>query len=344
MRLRKCALIPILLVVLLAAGAAFSLWYRNRPSVRARRLVAELRETAVAAPTTQPASRFTNWLVKLGLMKPRGDRDQIIARLAAIGAPAVPLLIVVLKDEGASLSEQTDAIDALEAIGELAVPPLIRATHALPAPWMAACAIETIERRDGTALPHILHALDGNDDEVRCGAAYAVIYIYRAAKPAAPGLIRALNDDNRVLRHRAACALSRVDTPAAGRLAVPALVDALHTDKDPFIRYFAGMAFRDLGSAGEPAIPALVKALDDEDYNVGRQAVLALGELGPAAKHTLPDLLALFEKANSYVREAIVRVLYRWAGDNDQMWDLADRMNERVNENLAQEMTRPAEK
>jgi HEAT repeat protein len=151
------------------------------------------------------------------------------------------------------------------------------------------------------------------------------------AATAEPGLLDALEDDERVVRLEAARAAARVQLLSA----VAILRDWLD-DPDPDTRATAATALGDIGDAsardglvralsdatpevrraataavatlgGDAAVPALLGALDDPDARVRVGAVEALGRLGDA--RALVPLAGLVRDDAPDVREAAMRAL-----------------------------------
>lgn len=72
--------------------------------------------------------------------------------------------------------------------------------------------------------------------------------------------------------------------------AIPMLVELLQKEEFELIRPFVPRFLAALGPSGAPAVPVLIEALQDEDPMVRREAIEALGEIGPGARLALPAL------------------------------------------------------
>lgn len=84
--------------------------------------------------------------------------------------------------------------------------------------------------------------------------------------------------------------------------AIPDLVKALG-DTDPGIRAFAGVVAGCMRRPfAESLVPALTANLDDPHPMVRMSCVFGLGGIGPAANEVLPEIDALLEDPNEYVR------------------------------------------
>ncbi len=98
---------------------------------------------------------------------------------------------------------------------------------------------------------------------------------------AAPGLVRALEDDDKNVRFMATSALKVVSYhyPDISELvhgALPALIERLQKDPDSNVRYMATLALSLQRTFARPAVPVLVAALSDKDRRVRECATNAL--------------------------------------------------------------------
>ena len=124
--------------------------------------------------------------------------DRAVRQLVEMGEPAVPALILALKDPEARVRKA--AASALWGLGPKA--------H--------------------DAVPTLAEALADNGDGVRLGAVMALGSIGRDAAAAVPALARAVRDRDGNVRLWAAKALAKIGPPA--RAALPALTDAARYD------------------------------------------------------------------------------------------------------------------
>ena len=116
----------------------------------------------------------------------------------------------------------------------------------------------------------------------------ASLELLRLGEPAAPALVKLLQDPDPTLRALAARTFWGMGA-RAGNAAVPPLADALG-DADASVRVGAAMALENMGPLAAPAVPALVRALRDPDAKVRPWAARALGSIGPAAEAAVPAL------------------------------------------------------
>jgi HEAT repeat protein len=150
------------------------------------------------------------------------------------------------------------------------------------------------------------------DPEARYKAALALSKMIPSAKAAVPALAKALEDKEPFVRLNAVNALFRLGSDA--RPAMPELIKAMQdeTNKDkspPVFGYtIQDMAARALGKAtagsGE-AVPALMATLKQGKTDGIHLAVAkALGDIGPEARNSLPQLRELLKDNNLDVRQA----------------------------------------
>jgi HEAT repeat protein len=150
-------------------------------------------------------------------------------------------------------------------------------------------------------------------------------------------LLRALNDDDRLLRHsavRALAGLKTVPDEAAAPLgamisdqsvsgsilpmlvqmgaraapAVPYLAGAL-SHSDSKVAYNAAFALSRMGNAASPAVDQLSTALNHKDKFVRRYSAQALGACGPAAARAVPALVELQKDPDLHVSSAARRAV-----------------------------------
>lgn len=139
-------------------------------------------------------------------------------------------------------------------------------------------------------VPACMTALEDEDPQVRRRAATVLEAIGPAAGQAVPALVKALGDKDADVRLRAVDALGAIG-PAAAE-AVPALMRIFAGDEEWQRRnaYRAGTALAGIGKA---PVPALRRMLRNRDTRRRQRAIDALGQIGPAAKDAVPDLIVL---------------------------------------------------
>jgi uncharacterized protein (TIGR02996 family) len=282
------------------------------------------------------------------------DKDSSVRAAAAraLGKPgavdAVPALVEALGDEGAlpdyPHTVSAAALDALKAIGPVAVPALIAAVQdkSNKGRRKAITALLMIGPAAAEAVPALLAALGDKDSGVRFAVALALGRIGPAAAEAVPALAAALRDQHDLPEADQAGDVTKVQDGAAcalysiGPAAVPALIVALQ-DEESSVRKLAAFALQRIGpeavqatpallvalrdrnrsmrlaaaetlgsfrARGVEAVPALSVALRDKDNSVRRAAALALGQIGPGAAQAVPALVLALQDKESIVRGA----------------------------------------
>jgi HEAT repeat protein len=114
-------------------------------------------------------------------------------------------------------------------------------------------------------------------------------------------LVKALADEDAVVRTRAAKDLGRLGPEAVG--AVDALARALR-DVDPMVRSMAASALGKIGAGARSGALALVLALGDPVFPVRFWAAEALGRIGADVPGALEGLEELARDENPAVRAA----------------------------------------
>jgi outer membrane protein assembly factor BamB len=197
-----------------------------------------------------------------------------------IGAPAMPLLVELLRDPRESI--RRDAIDVLIDL----------------APDTAAIQ------------PALRRALRDEDSSVAGDAARALGALGRRAAPSVGALVKTLSHEDAYVRVYAAEALASIGPGAAA--AAGALADALG-DPAPGVRWAACEALGRIGPAAQPAVPRLIAALDDEFLYVRIFAAGALGNIGPNAQPARDALTAAAD--DPALHDEAVWALRRIAGE-----------------------------
>ncbi len=155
----------------------------------------------------------------------------------------------------------------------------------------------------------MIEALKSDDAKLRAYVAHALGEMGPAAVDAAAPLIDLITDKDAAVRREARDSVREVHAPRElvlshmskilkaatpadaaaavmtlaelGEAAVPGLCEAL---KDDDACYWAAMAVAEIGEKASAAVPGLGKLLTHKDPEVRMQALVALAEIGPAAK------------------------------------------------------------
>ena len=137
-------------------------------------------------------------------------------------------------------------------------------------------AADTLGHIGDAAVPGLLTVLRHADWRTRKFAAYGL----GEAEPSLDrekviaALADRLTDDHADVRERSAWALGEIEDAAA----VPAVLRALHSDRDRRVRVTAAWALGEIEDAS--AVNGLVSVLADPDVELRQKAVWALGEIG----------------------------------------------------------------
>jgi len=146
-------------------------------------------------------------------------RLEILARLRALGAKAVPTLAATLQDDDVQMRRNA-ALVLIELRGE----------------WTGKRIVDT-----RAAVPALIKALTDRDADVRAWSAHALAELGPDAAEAVPALIKLLKDPSEGPRNTSAIALGGIG-PRASK-AIPALTKALE-DESADLRSFAAAAIK----------------------------------------------------------------------------------------------------
>lgn len=220
------------------------------------------------------------------------------------------------------------AIDELGKLGaeaKSAVPALVRALGQEDETvcWHAARALGSIGPDAEAAVPGLVKALDNEDPQVCAYAAFALGKIGSDSEDVVDALIDKAFDKSVLVRRACFGALRAINPPVDKTLPVvlktleeadPAIVmPALHTAAEEGKKivprlcevlehekgcYWACLVLAEIGADAEGAVPHLKKngVLKHRDPDVRLQALVTLGQIGPASKELLPDVVEAFEK------------------------------------------------
>jgi HEAT repeat protein len=232
--------------------------------------------------------------------------------LAAIGGPAVPVLIKALADP----SLRGLAFAVLERLGPAAAP----AAHALSellvnldeqTSTQAAITLGAIGPDAKEAVPALLALVKSDQPErLRAAAVYALGQL--KAKEALPDIERALGSAEPLLSMAAAHAVVSLE-PENEKLvaaAVPKLIAGLQSER-PKVRAGIAKALGRLGARAAAAVPALRPLLEDPEPAVRAEAAGALGQIGAKDLDTVASLTKLLDDPAPLVRYSATFALGR---------------------------------
>jgi len=168
-------------------------------------------------------------------------------------------------------------------------------------------AFDALQEIGESAVPSLVLSLRDDDPSVRRQAAVALAMLGEKGNAAAPALMDALHDPEPEVRAKAIRALQIV-APGA-KEAIPALVELLK-DSDGNVRARATEALGIIGQEDQSLVPLIVGMLRDAVPEVRGEAVEALGRRGPKAKAVAAELKTMLENEPEYtVRKEIIKAL-----------------------------------
>ncbi len=161
-------------------------------------------------------------------------------------------------------------------------------------------AIGPVEEYDVVAI------LDGKLDEFllldKQRALKGLALIGPPAKAALPNIERLMNDNSKSCPHDAAYAYWKISGDS--KLPVSVLVELLsNVDFQAETIDLLG----DMGPAAKSSVPELIKLLGSDEVHLRESAVLSLGAIGPGAKAALPALRKMKNDPDLLVRSAAAR-------------------------------------
>ena len=285
--MKRCAVRAILVGTAVTIVAWVGAWsYTNRDEFRARRLVREL--------ARRPPSSAEKWLVRLGLVGPREEREtvEMLRELVPMGQTAAR----------AALHEfqRIDNGVVWQVLSEVGPPAIAAIVDGLDS---SDPAIRRISIRACEHLPDIAYAMNVMTEE---------------------NLVRRRGDDD----------LEECDRilSQAIRKVGPILIRALH-DTEPMNRACAAESLGTMPEIAADSIPALMQCFDDQQDFVRESAVHAVGCLvgheeypanTPLVWATLTEALG---RARAYVRSAAAGSLpnfFFWAGQSEEIIEILE--------------------
>ena len=233
---------------------------------------------------------------------------------------AIPALIDSLRDHTISVDY---AASALASVGMASVGPLLEVLRdpqeSTTARARAAHSLGLIGPRASVAVPLLIEALEDRRERtpfrgenvyypVCNGAIVALGAIGPDAKAAVPVLAKLLSDGNAWVRSDAIEALAGIGPDAAS--AVPRLITALGDKEDEETPVKAAKTLGEIGPAARESLPVLIQLLCrlDGDSNSARRDIVtsALVGIGPDA---ISGLTEAYRKADADDRPRIIRAL-----------------------------------
>jgi len=227
----------------------------------------------------EPALRTIPDIIKSGRHSDRNIRQAACRALGEFGpkaAAGVPVIVSILSDGHVLTARQ-----AVVALGDIG-PPAIKAAGPLKA--KLAGADERMVKSIGLALGKmgpgvsatLLEGAAGENANIRAGCVLALGCVKPASDKNAKVVIKAMADDDYLVKLCALMGLERLGP--AGASAVEGLRKALKSG-DTEMRWRAASALGAIGPAAKPALNELMKLTDDVDGRVGRSARRAIPKI-----------------------------------------------------------------
>ncbi len=201
---------------------------------------------------------------------------------------------------------KSKAIDELAALGSEATPAVSALAAALAddnagVRWRAARALAEIGPGAASALPTLVATLKDQEPLVRANAVRALGEIGEASKPVVPAIAPLLADADAAVRRATVMAFREIKPDRS--VSLPLIANVLES-ADPSTRT---LILSSLAEQGEYAVPALKEALQNPKAQYW--ACLVVGEIGPAAKDTVPQLLEVVKSPEVEVRHEALMAL-----------------------------------
>jgi HEAT repeat protein len=211
-------------------------------------------------------------------VRARPDRRCLdaIAVLEKLGAPAVPALIGLIRNDDADVRSRASV--TLIAIGTAAKPATAALIDGLrwPDPEVRQFVASALAAIGPEAVEPLIAALEDRDPRVRGGAVQALGLLGESARAAAPALVEVLFEDRPLCEPT----LSASPDPGQWTLAGEPAANGPHSA---------------LQAIGETATPLLLARLDRTDRTSKVKAIQALGRIGSGAKSVVPRLIGLLD-------------------------------------------------
>jgi HEAT repeat protein len=237
------------------------------------------------------------------------ERDEVVRQnvsfsLAQIGKEAVaPIREFLRSDAARGKEEAIMALHEMGVVAKAALPELI-GILTLDKPLLREHAAMAISQLGADSVPVLIEAME-TEGIYHADVIFALARIGKDAHVATQHLIEAMEDKRPGVRAAAAFALGAIYVDHQNT--VPVLVKALD-DENHLVRFYGARSLHMIGSV---AVAELIVALNDENEKVRANAAFTLGEVSPVAQEAVPHLVAAMGDASPEVRANAIFALGR---------------------------------
>mgnify|MGYP003629813435 CR=1 FL=1 len=167
-------------------------------------------------------------------------------------------------------------------------------------------AVQTLKAFSKDAIQALTEALGDPDPDLRILALKILEHIDQNTEPALQSMIKALEDDHRIVR---ICALTPVASFGAKAIdAVPILEKWIGSDDEFSHVSAAGHILMIAPSRADELLPILIESLESDDFGIRCQTAWLLGQLGKIAKEAVPALKRMLDD-DSFVRSVALEAI-----------------------------------
>lgn len=228
-------------------------------------------------------------LLLMGAIGAVGDRG-------ASAADATALAKDLSAKEAKTRADAVDAIGDLGPQGKDAAAALVAALNdtSPDVRWRAARALANVGLSEDNVVSGLMADLKDENPTVRAYSAYALGMLGANSPPVVEGLAGLTTDKESLVRRAALRSLQKLKLPTA--VSIPLFVKTLSSAQPDAV----SAALQTIAEAGEKAVPFLQAALDHPQ--AASWACIALSEMGPAAKESVPALTKLLSSKQPNLR------------------------------------------
>lgn len=249
-----------------------------------------------------------------------GKFASILARFGPMAAPAIPSLMDILTTKPTWIFypeilpdyPAQEAIKALAAIGESALPPLIEASRnsSVFIRIVAVWALAELGKNHDQAVAVLQKRLADDNPWVRAQTCYALGECGRKTNEIVTALSEACEDSDLFVRAEAVRALHKLN--GDGQYDYAPIIEELCerlSSSDDVMQNKAAHVLSHLGKEAKSAVPLLLAMLENTETPV-IEAIAALTEIIAEVPSIIPDLVHIVATRSDHLSQQIVRVLF----------------------------------